>query len=172
MKILRILVLIGIVALMCNHGFSAEKPKHKMCLLKVEGMTCDKCATTVKKTLEGIKGVEKAKVSLEKKEAIVKFQEGVDMKTLLEAVNAQGYKASLKGDLIVLDIQGMHCNHCATEVKEVLEKQPDVLSADVSFENKEAVVSCQPGKVTLEQLVQVIEENTDYKAIGKNEKAK
>ena len=41
--------------------------------LKIEGMTCDHCVMHVTNALEAIDGVEKAKVSLKKNEALVKF---------------------------------------------------------------------------------------------------
>ena len=41
--------------------------------LKIDGMTCDHCVMHVTNALESVEGVEKAKVSLKKKEALVKF---------------------------------------------------------------------------------------------------
>lgn len=168
MKIVNI-ILIGILIMMFQaFWLNAKGPKIKQCMLKVEGMDCDKCANSVKEALEAIQGVKEVKVSLENKQALVKFENGVDLKSLTEAVNNKGFKASLKGEIIVLNIEGMHCEHCAKEVKDVLEKQSGVLSADVSFEKKEATVTCQPGKVSLEKLIEVIENNTEYRASPKN----
>jgi Cu+-exporting ATPase len=146
---------------------SGQGQKVKQCMLHVEGMACEKCSKTVEQTLEAIKGVEDVKVALDKKQVTVKFEENVDVKALVDAVNAKGFKATLQGEQIILNIEGMHCTHCAAEIKDILEKQQGVISADVSFEKKEAVVTCQPGKVSLEQLVKVIEDNTEYKASSK-----
>lgn len=161
-KILSILVVF--IWLMSINLFGQKGPAVKRCLLKVEGMTCDKCVNTVKEALESVKGVKEVKVSLDKKEAEVKFEDAIDLQALVKVVNEKGYKAELKGELIVLNIEGMHCQRCAQEVKQVLEKQDGVISADVSYEKKNAVVTCQFGKVTLEQLVQIIKRNTEYKA--------
>jgi len=163
-KAIKTLIVIGIVILLHSVVTGGQGPKYKQCLLKVEGMSCEKCEKTVVQTLEGIKGVENVEIVSGKKEASVRFDEAVDVKAILEAVNAKGFQASLKGEQIVLKISGMHCSNCAVEIKDVLEKQKGVLSADVSFAKKEAVVTCQPGQITLEQLVKVIEDNTGYKA--------
>jgi len=168
MKILNLILIGMLIMVIFTYGVSAKGPKIKQCLLKVEGMDCDKCANTVKESLEAIKGVKEVKVSLEEKQALVKFEDGVDVKSLTEEVNKKGFKATLKGEIIVLNIEGMHCEHCAKEVKDVLEKQSGVISADVDFPKKEAVVTCQPGKVSLEQLIETIESKTEYKASPKN----
>ena len=60
--------------------------------LKIEGMTCDHCVMHVTNALEAIEGVEKAKVSLKKNEALVKFSAPADMDKMAVAVEEAGYK--------------------------------------------------------------------------------
>lgn len=64
--------------------------------LRVEGMTCATCPITVKKPLDKVEGVEKIEVNLEKREALVTFN---DTKTtvvaLLEAGKNAGYPSTL-----------------------------------------------------------------------------
>jgi copper ion binding protein len=163
-----LLIAFSILFLYGGYMFAEKGPAVKRCLLKVEEMTCDKCAETVREALQKIKGVQEVRISLDKKEVEVKLEEGIDLQSLVKAVNEKGFKATLKGEIIKLNISGMHCQHCAREIKEVLERQNGVISADVSYEKKEAVVTCQPGKVTLEQLINIIEKNTEYKAKPKN----
>ncbi len=61
--------------------------------LKIEGMTCDHCVMHVTDALQKVEGVEKAKVSLKKNEAGVKFSEPATMDEMREAVAQAGYKA-------------------------------------------------------------------------------
>jgi len=61
--------------------------------LNVGGMTCQGCVCSVKKVLESILGVEQARVSLERSQAIVSFdpeQTGVD--AFKAAITAAGYE--------------------------------------------------------------------------------
>lgn len=60
--------------------------------LKIEGMTCDHCVMHVTNALEAIEGVEKAKVSLKKNEALVKFSAPADMDKMALAVAEAGYE--------------------------------------------------------------------------------
>lgn len=45
---------------------------------KVSGMTCNHCTETVKKTLESIEGIEKAEVTLDPPQAVVKMQQHIE----------------------------------------------------------------------------------------------
>jgi molybdopterin-guanine dinucleotide biosynthesis protein A len=60
--------------------------------LKVSGMTCEHCASTVRKALLSVEGVEDAKVSLEKGEAEVVTYKDVPLENLKNAVEEWGYK--------------------------------------------------------------------------------
>lgn len=62
--------------------------------LKIKGMHCEGCSTRLTKVLNNQDGVEEAKVSLEKAEANIKFDDsqiGVD--ELKEAVEDAGFEA-------------------------------------------------------------------------------
>lgn len=67
--------------------------------LKVTGMTCSHCEMTVKKALESIDGVKKAKVNRNKNNALVTFKNNIEVNIneLIKAVENSGYEVSLKG---------------------------------------------------------------------------
>jgi copper chaperone CopZ len=57
-------------------------------------MSCVSCAARVKRALKGIEGVEHVEVSLERREAVVRFLPGkVTPQRLEAAINGLGYKA-------------------------------------------------------------------------------
>jgi copper chaperone CopZ len=58
---------------------------------------------------------------------------------------------------VILSIQGMHCGGCAQSIKRLLERQPGVESAEVSFETGEAHVRFDPRQLSSQQLVSVLE---------------
>lgn len=63
--------------------------------IPVQGMNCVVCAASVKKALQSIDGVQEAEISLERREARVRYYvEGkVSPEQLVAAVNQLGYKA-------------------------------------------------------------------------------
>lgn len=72
----------------------------KTVTLDVPGMTCAACPITVKTALTRVKGVEKAEVSFEKKEAVVTFNDAeTNVEALKEATKNAGYPSSVKSAL-------------------------------------------------------------------------
>ena len=64
-------------------------------ILKVNGMTCGGCVRSVKKVLEGIQGVTRAEVSLEKAQATVTYDPSkTEVNTMREAVTDAGYQVA------------------------------------------------------------------------------
>lgn len=62
--------------------------------LKVTGMSCGHCVKTVRETLEGVAGVERASVDLEQGRALVEYDEARTSPAVLAgAVTDEGYPA-------------------------------------------------------------------------------
>ena len=59
---------------------------------------------------------------------------------------------------ITLKIEGMHCGGCAETIKTLVEKQPGVRMAAVSFDEGQAHVLFDPHSIGEERLVAVIQE--------------
>ncbi|WP_321904511.1 mercury resistance system periplasmic binding protein MerP [Burkholderia cenocepacia] len=65
--------------------------------LLVPGMTCVACPITVKKALNGVKGVSKTEVNFEKKEAVVSFDDKqTNIQALTTATTDAGYPSQLE----------------------------------------------------------------------------
>jgi copper chaperone CopZ len=66
----------------------------KTVTIKVEGMKCEKCSSSVTKALKATDGVEDAQVSSEKGEAVIKYDDQKLSETKLrEVINSTGFKA-------------------------------------------------------------------------------
>ncbi|CAE6771925.1 mercury resistance system periplasmic binding protein MerP [Nitrospira defluvii] len=64
--------------------------------LSVSGMTCAACPITIKKALNKVEGVENIDVNLEKKEALVTFDDAkTKVEALLEATKNAGYPSTV-----------------------------------------------------------------------------
>lgn len=75
-------------------GQGSNAPQVKTVSIPVEGMSCVSCAARVKRSLKGIDGVQHVEVSLEKREATVRFAPAkVTPERLETAINELGYKA-------------------------------------------------------------------------------
>ena len=66
----------------------------KKSTIRVDGMKCAKCSGAVEKALKATEGVEKVEVNLEKKEAVVEYDDAkVNEAKLREVINSTGFKA-------------------------------------------------------------------------------
>lgn len=66
----------------------------KTMVLKVEGMSCNGCVTSVTKVLQALSGVAAVEVSLEKGEAVVGFEESqLDREAMIAAIDDAGFRA-------------------------------------------------------------------------------
>lgn len=65
--------------------------------LAVPGMTCAACPITVKAALTKVKGVTKVDVDLDRKEAVVSFDDTkTSVETLIKATRDAGYPSTVK----------------------------------------------------------------------------
>jgi copper chaperone CopZ len=81
------------------------------------------------------------------------------------AMNRGGINAP--AERVVIGVEGMYCDSCAAGIKAMLKRTPGVISAEVSYKQKEAVVEYDSQKTTPEKIVEAIN-NLGYKASVKN----
>ena len=68
----------------------------KTAVLDVQNMTCELCPVTVKKSLEKVPGVSKARIDFEKKTATVSFDaDKTNAETLVKATTDAGYPSTV-----------------------------------------------------------------------------
>jgi mercuric transport protein len=79
-----------IIAFATVGAFAATKTS----TIRVDGMKCSKCSGSVEKALKATPGVEKVEVSLERKEAVIEYDDAKVTETKLrEVINSTGFKA-------------------------------------------------------------------------------
>lgn len=64
---------------------------------------------------------------------------------------------------VTIAIEGMHCESCAAGIRVTLKRTSGVISAEVSYQSKEAIVEYDPEKITPSKIVETIN-NLGYKA--------
>lgn len=69
----------------------------KTVVLSVPGMSCAACPITVKKALSQVEGVTQVSASLDKKEAVVSYDDSkVSAETLMKSTSNAGYPSHIK----------------------------------------------------------------------------
>lgn len=86
---------ITVLALLAALSAPAWAATHTVTLL-VPGMRCASCPITIKKALNKVEGVENIEVNLEKKEALITFDDAkTTVEALLEATKNAGYPSTV-----------------------------------------------------------------------------
>ncbi len=152
-----ILFLIGSFVL--QNMVAADVPLQKT-VLKIQGMVCESCPPKIKKALEGLEGVKKVEVSLEKAEAYVESEPGkVTTEQMIQAVDQAGFKAFPAEENfseITLKVENIKGPEDELKIKPALEKIEGVRKALVNAEKKEVFVDYLKDKVTVQQLTHTL----------------
>jgi Cu+-exporting ATPase len=157
-------------------GVTEKTATQETAVLELGGMTCSSCAVRIEKALNRLPGVAQAAVNLATEQARVQFdpsQAGPD--DLIRAVQQEGYEAKVSSfggrraisspvdarisqQKISLDITGMHCASCVTNIEEALKAVPGVHSAAVNLATEKAVVEMDTSQVNALALVRAVQE--------------
>jgi Cu+-exporting ATPase len=140
------------------------EPKRKKTELKISGMTCASCSSTIEKSLAHLPGVAKAQVNLGSELAYVEYDpDKVRLGDLEKAVSDAGY--STINERIVLKIGGMTCAVCEKTVTEALKQLEGVLEVVVNLGTEKAVVTYNPRMTTRADMKKTIED-AGYQFLG------
>eukprot|EP00930_Biecheleria_cincta_P096170 TRINITY_DN88043_c0_g1_i1.p1 TRINITY_DN88043_c0_g1~~TRINITY_DN88043_c0_g1_i1.p1 ORF type:complete len:1157 (+),score=212.55 TRINITY_DN88043_c0_g1_i1:28-3471(+) len=151
--------------------------------LKVEGMTCSACSGTVERLLQGLKGVQRATVSLVMNKAFVVCDpEQISAAQLKEEIEDIGFDAEValvgKADLapsamsVELKVEGMTCSACSGTVERHLQGLKGVQRATVSLVLNKAYVVCDPKQISAADVQEAIEDvgfDADILVVGTKE---
>ena len=89
----RVATLLGIVFMLAL-GAGSVLAVSKTVTIRVEGMKCNHCSSSVAKALKATDGVEKVEISHEKGEAVIQYDDQkVTEAKLREVINGTGFKA-------------------------------------------------------------------------------
>jgi len=75
--------------------------------------------------------------------------------------------SAVKTERAHIAVEGMSCTSCASGIKAMLKRTPGVISAEVSYERREAVIDYDPDKTSREKIVEAITK-LGYKATVKS----
>ena len=140
---------------------TTEKKKAE---LKISGMTCSMCSSTIEKSLVSLPGVLKAQVNLGNELASVEYDPAqVKLHDLEKAVSDVGY--GTVNEKVILRIGGMTCVMCEKTVTEVLSQLDGVLNVSVNLATEKAVVTYNQRMVRLADMKKAIED-AGYQYLG------
>jgi len=133
-----------------------KEVRKKKVELKISGMTCASCASTIEKSLLNLKGVSKALVNLGTETATVEYDDDkLKINNLNKAVSDVGYNV----------IGGMTCAMCAKTNEDALKKLDGVVSAHVNLSAEKVYIAFNPNLTTISEIKKTIQD-AGYQYLG------
>jgi Cu+-exporting ATPase len=132
--------------------------------LKISGMTCAMCSSTIEKSLASLPGVTKAEVNLANEFATVEYDPSkVALRDMDAAVSQAGYQ--VVNEKIMVKIGGMTCVSCEKTVSDALTRLDGVLSVVVNLATEKAVVTFNSRMTSISAMKKAIED-AGYQYLG------
>jgi Cu+-exporting ATPase len=140
-----------------------EKNK-KRTELKISGMSCAICATTIEKSILSLEGVSYAQVNLGTETATIEYDSTkLKLTDIEKAVTDAGYEVINEG--VNLKIGGMTCAMCVKTIENALVRLDGIVSANVNLGTQKAYVTYNPGITTVPEMKKAIED-AGYEYLG------
>jgi Cu+-exporting ATPase len=130
--------------------------ERKKAELKISGMTCAVCSSTIEKSLAGLPGVIKAQVNLGNELASVEYDPSkARLVDLEKAVTDVGY--GVVNEKTIIKIGGMTCATCEKIVTDALTNLDGVMQVTVNLATEKATVTYNQRMVTLADMKKAVE---------------
>jgi Cu+-exporting ATPase len=140
-----------------------EKNK-KRTELKISGMSCAICATTIEKSILNLEGVSYAQVNLGTETATIEYDSTkIKITDIEKSVTDAGYEVINEG--VNLKIGGMTCAMCVKTIENALVRLDGIVSANVNLGTQKAYVTYNPGITTVPEMKKAIED-AGYEYLG------
>jgi Cu+-exporting ATPase len=132
--------------------------------LKISGMMCATCATTIEKSLLSKEGVADAQVNLGTESATVEYDPTqVRLTDLEKAVTDAGY--GVIHEKVTLKIGGMTCAICVKTIEDTLSRLDGITDVTVNLGSEKAYVTYNPRIITIAEMKKAIED-VGYQYLG------
>ena len=125
-------------------------------IIKIKGMHCASCASTIEKTLKNAKGVSKASVNFGTESAIVEYDKRISEEEIEKLIEGIGYGIIKEEDGILrLRIIGMDNDHCVNTIKKALDNLKGIKDKKLAVTEK-ATIEYDPGVISSGKIKDVI----------------
>lgn len=132
--------------------------------LKISGMTCVMCATTIEKSLINLNGVINAQVNLGNESVAIEYDFlKIKFTDLGKAIKNVGYQ--IINEKVALKIGGMTCATCVKTIENSLLRLDGIIEVNINLAGEKALVVYNPNIVTQADMRRTIEE-IGYQFLG------
>lgn len=124
--------------------------------VKVKGMDCAACASSLTNSLSDLKGVEDADVNIGTEMAIIRHEGDVDFDDIASRVEDAGFHVAFEE--VMIPIRGMECASCSMAIEAALGRLEGVYKAQVNLALENVRVKYDPETVSVAAIRRAIED--------------
>ena len=123
--------------------------------LPLEDVESEHCALIVEKGLAKVKGIERPKVELNNRRAVITIDDEESVARAVKAIEELGYGVTTVKD--VFPVLGMTCASCAGSAESIVRFQPGVVNASVNFATGNLTVEYLPNMTNAGKLQKAVQ---------------
>jgi Cu+-exporting ATPase len=157
-----------------ERSLTSSSDEESSAVIAVEGMTCQSCVKSIEGVLSETTGVISVKVSLEEKQAKVRFRSKlISAQEIAERIDDMGFEASLSQDeavplskrpnaissgMCVVSVKGMVCQSCVRNIQTMVGDLDGITSVAVSLEEEKAFVQFDHTRLSAQEITNAIDD--------------
>jgi len=126
--------------------------------LKLEGLHCAACASTIEKAVARLEGVQSSGVNFATSVGTFTYDDTrIAVDEIKQTIKSAGYDIAPEVETLRLRIDGMRCAACAMKVEKSLRSLPGVKSVSVNLATALATVTLDPQVLNASRLLEAVE---------------
>jgi Cu+-exporting ATPase len=141
-----------------------EAKRLQRATLRLNGMSCARCAQTIEKGVAALPGVERAAVNFAAEKLTVEFDAGrLSIDGVIRKIEDLGYEARVpvrpaEEGKLTFAIQGMHCASCAGNIEKKLSALAGMRSVRINFAEDSGTVEFDPEQLGRDEIFEAVRE--------------
>ncbi len=124
--------------------------------VRVRGMECAACASSLTRSLFDLEGVEEADVNIGTEIAIIRHQDGLDFDAIVSRVADAGFH--VVSEEVLIPVRGMECASCSMAIETVLGRLDGVYKPQVNLAMEDVRVRYDPENVSVATIRRAIKD--------------
>jgi len=134
---------------------ATEQTQTKRTAIKIGGMHCAGCVTSIQKYVTELNGVKKCEVNLAAEKAVLEFDpSSVDLVTIEKAIEEAGYKVVY--EKLTMKVSGINDSSDADRLENRLKETEGVKYASVNYGNGQVLVEYNQALLSLSDIRQIL----------------
>ncbi len=121
----------------------------------IEGMHCSSCSLVVEKSLSKLDGIKHVAVDLNTNKAHLILDSNVSNALINETIQSVGF--TIPYEEITIQIAGMHCASCVTNVEKILSRIEGIVEVNANLSNQKVGIKYYRGTLNLAKIQKMIE---------------